>query len=91
MSYDTQELPRNELNLCFKQNRPDRSYRDTLLSAHLSRFRFFLITKTLCLSLCEGFFFLYVVVFLSFPFNIILICNLITPLFIIFVPPRLAP
>ena len=23
---------RNELNLCLKQNRPDRSYRDTLLS-----------------------------------------------------------
>ena len=24
---------RNELNLCLKQNRPDRSYRDTLLSS----------------------------------------------------------
>ena len=24
---------RNELNLCLKQNRPDRSYRDTLLNS----------------------------------------------------------
>ena len=26
---------RNELNLCLKQNRPDRSYRDTLLNISL--------------------------------------------------------
>ena len=29
--------PRNERNPCLKQNRPDRSYRDTLLSAALAK------------------------------------------------------
>ena len=43
------------------------------------------------MSLCEGFFFLYVVVFLFFSFRFFLICHLflIYPLFIIFVLPRL--
>ena len=27
---------RNELNLCLQQNRPDRSYRDTLLSRRMT-------------------------------------------------------
>ena len=41
--------------------------------------------------MCEGFFFLYVVVFLFFSFRFFLICHLflIYPLFIIFVLPRL--
>ena len=29
---------RNELNLCLKENRPDRSYRDTLLTETESRY-----------------------------------------------------
>jgi len=30
---------RNELNLCLKQNRPDRSYRDTLLNSLLAVYK----------------------------------------------------
>ena len=38
---------RNELNLCLKKNRPDRSYRDTLLIAVDNRsYRFFDVDST---------------------------------------------
>ena len=36
---------RNELNLCLKQNRPDRSYRDTLLSGVASCIKSFILCK----------------------------------------------
>ena len=37
---------RNERNLCLKQNRPDRSYRDTLLSTRKEQTRKMLTRET---------------------------------------------
>ena len=57
---------RNELNLCLKQNRPNRSYRDTLLTTWNCLISRFLFPSALCMQcLCFTFFFFFILIFLQ--------------------------
>ena len=68
-------IPKNNNSYALEKTIPRRP-------GHPFGYFFFLTAKPLRLSLCEEFFF--------FSFRFFLICNLITPLFIMFVLPRLA-